>query len=89
MTIEIFQRIKRIDSLIQRKSTGTPSELANKIGMSKGTVYEYLNMMRELGAPIRYCPHRCTYYYDEDGHLNISFVARNHDSSVSISTKGR
>jgi len=51
MQKEIFQRLNRIDHLIRIKGTGTPSELAEKIGMSERSMYEYIRLMKEFGAP--------------------------------------
>lgn len=72
MTTEIFNRLKRIDLLIQRKGTGNASELADRLGLSRAHTYQYLNLMKDFGAPIKYCKYRQSYYYDEDG----SFVTR-------------
>lgn len=76
MQKEIFHRLERIDQLIRIKATGTPTELAGKLGISERTVYEYLNLMKELGAPIKFNSYRQTYYYDEEGMFNISFLPR-------------
>ena len=74
MQKEIFHRLERIDHLIRIKATGTPTELASKLGISERSVYEYLNLMKELGAPIKFNSYRQSYYYDEDGGFNISFL---------------
>jgi predicted DNA-binding transcriptional regulator YafY len=74
MQKEIFQRLARIDQLIRIKATGTPVELADKLGISERSVYEYLNLMKDLGAPIKFNSYRQSYYYDEEGYFNISFL---------------
>jgi predicted DNA-binding transcriptional regulator YafY len=76
MTQESFKRIERIDRLIRIKGTGTADQLAEKLGMSRRTVYEYLNLMKENGAPIKFCSYRQSYYYDEDGVFTIQFSFR-------------
>lgn len=76
MQVEIFQRISRIDYLIRIKATGSPSELARRLGISERSVYEYLNLMKEFGAPIKFNNFRQTYYYDGDGMFNISFMPK-------------
>ena len=75
MNKEVLYRLLRIDSLIKIKGTGTPDELARRIGVSKRTIYDYLNIMREFGAPIKYSAKRKSYYYDGDGSFNISFLS--------------
>ncbi len=77
MQREIFQRLERIDQLIRIKATGTPTELANKLGISERSVYEYLNLMKEFGAPIKFNSYRQSYYYDQEGSFNISFQRKN------------
>lgn len=70
----IFHRLSRIDSLIRIKGTGTPSELADKIGMSERSTYEYIRLMKDFGAPVLYSRQRKSYYYKEDGKFTISFL---------------
>lgn len=76
MQVEIFQRLSRIDYLIRIKATGSPSELARRLGISERSVYEYLNLMKEFGAPIKFNNYRQTYYYEGDGSFNISFLPK-------------
>ena len=73
MQKEIFQRLRRIDQLIRVKSTGTPAQLAGKIGISERSTYEYIRLMKEFGAPVEYSRQRKSYYYKEEGTFTISF----------------
>jgi predicted DNA-binding transcriptional regulator YafY len=75
---QLFERtietLKRMDSLIRTKATGTPNELARKLNVSPSTIYEYLLLMKNiLGAPIHYCKIRKSYYYSKRGKLNFGF----------------
>lgn len=76
MQKEIFERLERIDYLIRIKGTGTPAELATRIGVSERSIFEYLNLMKDLGAPIKYSQYRQSYYYDEEGSFVISFMPK-------------
>jgi predicted DNA-binding transcriptional regulator YafY len=67
-------RFETIDRLIQKKATGTGDQLAEKICVSKRTIIEFINIMREFGAPIYFCKIKKSYCYKEEGHFNISFV---------------
>lgn len=56
--IKYIERIERIESLIHRKATGRPRELANSLGVSERTVYRiiqdltiYKNMKIEYSYP--------------------------------------
>ncbi len=75
MQKEIFNRLNRIDHLIRIKGTGTPSELAEKIGMSERSMYEYIKLMKDFGCPVSYSRSRKSYYYQEDGSFTIRFVS--------------
>ncbi|HEY4287953.1 MAG TPA: HTH domain-containing protein [Puia sp.] len=75
MQKEIFQRLNRIDHLIRIKGTGTPGQLAEKIGMSERSMYEYIRLMKEFGAPVVYSRSRKSYYYVEDGSFTIRFLS--------------
>ena len=74
MQKEIFLRLSRIDQLIRIKGTGTPSELAGKIGISERSTYEYIRLMKDFGAPVLYSRQRKSYYYRQDGRFLISFL---------------
>jgi predicted DNA-binding transcriptional regulator YafY len=74
MQKDILQRLTRIDYLIRIKGTGTPMRLASKLGLSVRSVYEYLNLMREFGAPIKFDSYRETYYYETEGSFLVSFL---------------
>jgi predicted DNA-binding transcriptional regulator YafY len=74
MPRKFIQRFKRIDEIIQNKSSGTPLQLAERLEISESTLYEFIAVMKELGAPIQYDKFAQRYYYEESGHFNISFV---------------
>jgi len=75
MQKEIFQRLSHIDRLIRIKGTGTPSELAGKIGISERSTYEYIRLMKDFGAPVLYSRQRKSYYYKQEGRFLISFLS--------------
>jgi predicted DNA-binding transcriptional regulator YafY len=79
MRKNILERLERIDRLIRIKGTGTPAELAARLKMSERNIYQYLNLMRDLGAPIKFDPYRETYYYSEEGQFVICFQPDNKD----------
>ena len=75
MQKEIFQRLNHIDHLIRIKGTGTPHEFAEKIGMSERSVYEYIRLMKEFGAPVSYSRERKSYYYLHEGSFIVRFLS--------------
>jgi predicted transcriptional regulator len=71
----IFRYLKKIeylDSLIRKKATGSQIEFAKKVNLSRSTLNEYLKEMKNLGFPIKYCKHRKSYYYTEEGGITKS-----------------
>jgi predicted DNA-binding transcriptional regulator YafY len=62
-----------LDQFIRRKGTGSPPEFAQKMGISERSLYEYLKVLKELGAPIRFSRQDHSYYYEIDGQFYISF----------------
>ena len=75
MQKEIFERLNHIDQLIRVKGTGTPSQLAEKIGMSERSMYEYIRLMKEFGAPVVYSRERQSYYYLHEGSFIVRFLS--------------
>ena len=75
----LLHRLIRLDYLIHLKSTGTPSHCAQKIGVSERSLYDYLKLLKEMGAPIKFSRNRGTYYYGEDGRFKISFISKHHE----------
>lgn len=90
--LKYIERLKRMDDLISRKATGCAKEFAKKLGISKSQLYEDLNDMKDLGAPIEYCSQRKSYIYQSETHFLIVFQKEGsllkggknilHDSSI-------
>jgi predicted DNA-binding transcriptional regulator YafY len=79
----LLHRLIRLDHLIHLKSTGTPADCAHKIGISERSLYDYLKILKEMGAPIKFSRDRRTYFYKEDGRFRISFIANHfHQETV-------
>ena len=63
--------VKRLDALIRRKATGTPTQLAQRLEISRASLYRYIDDLKGLGAPIAYCYHRRSYLYEEEFFLSL------------------
>lgn len=81
MLNEIIKRLQYIDNLIRAHKTGNAEELAKVIGVSARTVYKYLDLMKNFGAPIAFDANAKTYYYETDGSFTCAFsnVKDHHD----------
>jgi response regulator of citrate/malate metabolism len=57
--------LDRMDNLIRRQATGTPDELAMRLGISRSTLFEYIKYCNEvLQASIRYNKYEQWFYYE-------------------------
>ena len=71
----LLHRLIRLDYLIHLKATGKPADCAHKIGISERSLYDYLRILKEMGAPVKFSRDRRTYFYSEGGQFHISFMA--------------
>ena len=55
------------------KATGSPSELACRLDISERMAYNYLNLMKDMGAPIEYDSGRKSYFYTYETHFTYGF----------------
>jgi predicted DNA-binding transcriptional regulator YafY len=73
MQLEDFEKLERLDFLIRKKATGTPSELSKKMGVSERAIYKYLKFLKSLGAEVKYSKQRQSYYYLYEGYFQFRF----------------
>lgn len=71
---DTFERLERLAHMIQRKSTGSPEQLAEKLGVSVRTVANLLDQLRNWGAEIEYCRERCSYCYTHPIELSFTII---------------
>jgi Predicted transcriptional regulator len=51
-TYELILRLERIDQFIRLKATGSPRQFASTLGISVSMLYNYLDLLKNLGGPI-------------------------------------
>jgi predicted DNA-binding transcriptional regulator YafY len=68
-----FNRLEHLNFLIRKKATGPPKVLAKKLSVSERTVFQYIDILKSLGAEVRFCHLRKTYYYIDNGTFNFQF----------------
>jgi biotin operon repressor len=56
-------RTNYIEELIQKESTGTPKEIAEKLGISERMVHHYIEFLKGKGKNIQFCRRRKSYIY--------------------------
>lgn len=77
MKIKIFDDfflLQQIDHLIRTRATGTPGQLAARLGCCERDAYRLISNLRDQGFPIAYDRQADTYYYMEPVKLDISIV---------------
>ncbi|MFN4286755.1 MAG: hypothetical protein ACK4E8_12435 [Lacibacter sp.] len=77
MPRKFIERFKRIDYYIYKRRTGTPKQLADRLEISRSTLLEFIAVMKENGAPIKWDKIKKTYYYSHQGRFNICFAKEN------------
>ncbi|HEX2919621.1 MAG TPA: hypothetical protein VHO50_00500 [Bacteroidales bacterium] len=76
--IEQMQRLERLDYLIRSRATGTPSELAKKLGLSQSQMFQIMKAIKEkMEAPVCYSRAEQSYYYGEDVRFVWGFYSEN------------
>ncbi|HKG07880.1 MAG TPA: hypothetical protein VKB19_15530 [Pedobacter sp.] len=69
-----FKHYERIDSLILKKATGTPKQLAKKLNLSETYVKRLIGEMRKTHKmPIKHFAGR-GYLYERKGHFFVGFL---------------
>lgn len=71
--IRKIELIERIDQLIRMQATGTPIELALKLGVSKTKLYRTLSIMKKLDAPIEYNTKMQSFVYKKAVNCHFGF----------------
>lgn len=82
-------KIKLMDDLIRRKSTGNQATFCRKVSMSRSLLNNYIKEMKNLGFPIEYDRRRSSYYYTEEGRMvNCLFEGQLSDTEMGSLTGG-
>lgn len=69
------ERIQKMHRLIQAEATGCPEQFAQQLHLSRRQLYNELERLKELDAPVKYCKKKTSFYYTQafDLELNYSF----------------
>ena len=71
-----IERIERLHQLIRIKATGNPKTCAERIKISERQLYNTLELMKELGAPIYFDFAAGSYCYEEEVHCSFRFYKK-------------
>jgi hypothetical protein len=71
--IRKIERLSILNKLIEAQHTGTPDELAIRLGIQRRTLFDWIDFYKSYGADIKYDRKRQTYYYDSITRVEIKF----------------
>jgi biotin operon repressor len=70
--LEQLERLQRIHDLIKAERTGCPDEFANSMHISRRQLYEYIQVIKDLGVGVKYSKGRNTFYLCNGHELDIA-----------------
>jgi len=71
--IRHIERLEKIDKLVRENKTGTPHEFAEKVGISRRQLYNYIEELRSYGIEIRYSRKNQNFHFENNRRLKINF----------------
>ena len=75
--INNIAKLKKLDRLIRFGITGSPNDLAEKMEVSRATIFRTIERLKtEFDAPIYFDKSINSYYYEVPGQLILRFVAK-------------
>ena len=69
-------RIQLLNKLIKEQRTGTPAEIATRLGLKRSCYYELLDELKTRGVPIAYSKEIQSYYYTRPFEMQIIFMLK-------------
>ncbi len=75
-TLKQLERLRKAHKLIQQQHTGTPNEFAKTLGVSRRQLYNIIEYLKELGAPLIYNRKSNTFYYEYDFDLLVNITVQ-------------
>lgn len=76
--LKLKNRIELFDYLVRNTLTGTPIQFARKLGMSKSSLYLFIEELAAMNIPVVYNKECKNYEYSKKGKLVFGFQSLNH-----------
>ncbi len=87
-TFEYVERINLMHQLIKEQRTGRPEEFAKRLNLSKARLFQLIEELRLMGAPIAYSRFLETYYYTVAYKIEVSIHFKPLDDQELLNTNG-
>jgi len=76
-TLEFIEKLKRLNKYITQERTGTPDEMADRLRISRSTMYEIIGKLRlDYDIDIKYSRRQRIFYYNNDTFLDIQICIK-------------
>lgn len=80
-TLKQIERLRKVHELIKTQNTGTPESLAQKLQISERQVFNCIEYLKELDAPVLYDRKAHTYFYETPFellvHVSVQVMVQN------------
>jgi hypothetical protein len=75
-------KLDKLDSLIRMQATGSPEQLAERLSMSRSSLFDFITFLREeMRAPIYYSKSKRSYLYEYVPRFYLGFEKERLSSS--------
>ena len=71
--IRQIERLQLLNKLLEQERTGTPEELAQRLGIKRRTLYDMIESIKSLGADVVYDRKLQTFYYRNHQKIKVNF----------------
>ena len=71
--LQNVNRMEKLHTLIIQRKTGTPQELAERLGISRACLYILIDEFNALNLPVSYSRKYETFFYEREVKLTILF----------------
>lgn len=85
-SIKSLERLQQLHQRIEQENTGTPNELSAFMNISERLLYNLIEQLKDINAPVCYSRSRKTYYYynDFEFRVSISVVALTNNETIEL-----
>lgn len=68
-----YLKLQDLHEHIKKENTGTPCSLSDRLRVSRRPIFYMVDDLRVMGAHIKYCRKKQTYYYTNNFDLKIEY----------------
>jgi predicted DNA-binding transcriptional regulator YafY len=71
--IKQIERLQQLNKLVREQRTGSPEELAKRIGVSRAKLYLMLDELRDEGVEIKFAKRLNSFFYENCAGISVVF----------------